>query len=830
MTSPNKKLRPATRRRAFLQFLGIGVLVPILLPGAVLSRDSGTTLNERITVGMSLTAGQVRALRVPLTVKEEAGVERVGNPVNSGVPLPKGAVKDAATLRVLDAQGKAILASIEPRARWLGDESLKWVTVHFLANVPAGGSRTYSLAISDAPLPKSALVVLKKSKTLVVVTGPAKFVIPTDRLAPFNQVFVRADAAKDFTNADALLSNPANVILVARNGESRVVPRTDEHKDEYRTDLVRIDEKPFTQTATVQSAEVEERGPGRAVVALKGTFSTPEAKSLDFTARLYFYSGSPVAEMTFSIRNRQMDSMARFVAIERLAVELPLKTAGQAAVSFGMDSKAIEAVLTDQGLRIAQTQWSTCALDKAGEGEKLDGWIRFGSSAGIFTAGTRWSWQVYPMGVAAQPNGTVELDLKSAEGERVDLYTAGAKTHFLFFHFARGRAPAPESIAAGTTKPLFAVCDPNWYCQETRVFGDLYADNPSLFQEQYRDVIARYQKQLDECLKRIVDKRPRPGWKVNEFGWLNFGSGLHDPGYVRENAHESWWDGNYYDFPHAVIVNFLRTGDLLNLTTAEEAGLHLADLDICHSFPGAPERAGSPRSGPVVGHFRNYTNGQEFMGHDSFTFYKNESLYELYYLTGERWFHEVGRMSSDFAMAFWGRGALRNVAHGIWGVLSAYQDTHAKKYLDRAQFFVDKWAKPWQDKTNGSFNDQLWMYGLQFEAYDKYFRLTGDKETARYCLKAVDAAIAEEVGNGQWKNGGAQSGICLAGYGYAYDYTGDRQYLDYGLKVLEKTTGASGDRVKTFAQQFRASPYFLKVLSVGYKPEVVLPATATQGN
>ena len=136
-------------------------------------------------------------------------------------------------------------------------------------------------------------------------------------------------------------------------------------------------------------------------------------------------------------------------------------------------------------------------------------------------------------------------------------------------------------------------------------------------------------------------------------------------------------------------------------------------------------------------------------------------------------------------------------------MLSAYQDTHAKKYLDRAQFFVDKWAKPWQDEFNGSFDDQLWMYGLQFEAYDKYFRVTGDKETARYCLKAVDAAIVEEVGDGKWKNGGARDGICLAGYGYAYDYTGNKEYLDSGLKVLEKT-GTAGDRVKTFAQQFRA--------------------------
>ena len=55
----------------------------------------------------------------------------------------------------------------------------------------------------------------------------------------------------------------------------------------------------------------------------------------------------------------------------------------------------------------------------------------------------------------------------------------------------------------------------------------------------------------------------------------------------------------------------------------------------------------------MVGHFRNYASGQNYEGHNSFTFYKNESLYELYYLTGERWYHDVGLMSSDFAMARW---------------------------------------------------------------------------------------------------------------------------------------------------------------------------------
>jgi hypothetical protein len=755
---------------------------------------------------------------VPLTVEETLGIERVGNAVNSGVPLPEGAVKDTAELRLFDAKGNTVLASIEPRARWLSDASLKWVTVHFLADLPANGSARYTLARSDAAVPPPELKIRRDDRAITVVTGPGRFVVPTDRFAPFDQIYVRTDPAKPFAEGDGLLAKASRVILVGRNGESRVVPRTGEHADEFRTERVRIDEAAFTQTPSVETVEIEEEGPGRAVVALKGTFSSPEAASLDFTARLYFFSGSPAVEMTFSVLNRQNEGMAHFVAIDRLTLELPLKTEGETGVSFGMDGKTVEHPLTHEEVGFSQTDWNWCGLNGISAGEKSEGWMRVASKAGILTAGTRWSWQVYPMGAKARPDGTLALALKSEDGEPVDLYTAGAKTHFLFLHAARGEAPAPRAIASGTSEPLFAVCDPNWYCQETRVFGDLYANNPALFQPEYRDVIARYQDRIDACLESIVAKRPRPDWHVHEFGWLNFGSGLHHHTCLRENDHESWWDSNYYDFPHAVIVNFLRTGIRLNLTTAVEAGLHLADLDICHCFPGNPDNIGSPRSGPVVGHFRNYTRGQEFMGHSSFTFYKNESLYELYYLTGERWFHEAGRMSSDFAMTHWGRGALRNVAHGIWGVLSAYQDTHAQRYLDRARFFVDEWAKPWQDEFDGSFNDQLWMYGLQFEAYDKYYRITGDVETAAYCLKAVKAVISEEVGDGQWRKGGAGSGICLAGYGYAYDYTGDGAYLDYGLKVLEATTCAEGERVKTFAQQFRASPYFLKVLTLGYTP------------
>ncbi len=771
------------------------------------------------------------ALDVPLTVRETAGVERLGHPVDSGAPLPRGAVANAEDLRLLDPAGQVVVASIVPRARWLEDRSLKWVTVHFVVpRLAADDALEYRLTLApQRRRPDSPLRVAhgEDGRTVVVETGPARFAIPMETLAPFEQVHVRADPAEAFGEADALLRAPGTVRLVARNGASRLVPR-EKPRGHFRSEVAEIDDEPFTQTAAVDAVDIEERGPGRAVVALRGSFSTPDHPSLDYTARLYFYADSALARMTLSVRNRQTDDFARFVGIERLAVETPLRgSPASATVSLGAERTADGAA----PLRLAQNAMDRSTLDSADaarlEGEQSAGWIRVAGTPGSLVAGTRWFWQTYPMGLTLSADGVVGLELKEASGERVDLYTGGAKTHFLFFHFERGAATSdPAAIAAAATDPLIAACAPDWYCQETRALGNLYSANLDLYAPRYRDLVARFQERTDGFVRRIVEARPRPGVDVDEYGWLDFGSGLHHPSYIRENAAESWWDGNYYDFPLAVLVNFLRTGDRLNLRVAEEAGLHLADLDICHSYPGHPAWVGSPRSGPVIGHFRHYTRsrGQRYMASPAFTFYKNESLYQLYYLTGERWYRDVARMSSDFAMARWGRGALRTLAHGLWGVLSAYRDTHEIAYLDRARFFVDEWGKPWQDRNQGSFQDQHWMYGLVFEAYDKYYRTTGDVETARYLVQALDALVAEF---GRPDGGtGSLPGLKLFGFGLGYEHTGDERYRQQGLVHLEQLLAPQGEgwRVKTFAQNFRSSPYFLRYLTRDYRPpEPIVP-------
>lgn len=768
----------------------------------------------QLIVGFALI-GSVIAVDVPLTIREEAGIDRVQNPVNSGVPLPRGAVMHSSELRLLDEQGALVPASIETRCRWLEDKSVKWVTVHFLANVPAHGFRQFRLVRSTALLPDSPLKVERREKQIVVVTGPAKFIIPSDRLAPFDQVYLLPNGSTGREPQRGLLAQPARIVLEGRNGQSRV--------EDGKAEIVGL-ETQFRHTARVESVRIEEDGPARAVIALEGTFSKQAAKSLDFTTRLYFYANSGLAQMTFSVRNRQLDSMARFVGIERLDVELPVHMDGGAEVSFDIDGKRVESKLEGGPLRVLQSLRNklTVTLPVGSDltGNRSGGWLELESGNGVLTLGNRWFWQTYPKGIEVHPDGTLALGIKPRQSDRIDLYTGGSKTHFLFFQFSAEGSGDGRSVAAGTQFPLVAAPTPDWYCQDTRVMGELYSSRLDLFDAKYSDLINRFQKNTDDRIRKIVNSRAREDWPtgVDEFGWLDFGSGLHHVSRSFETSAESWWDSNYYDFPHAAILNYLRTGELINLRTAEEAGLHLADIDICHSFPGNPEYAGSPRSGPVIGHFRNYTRGRLYMGHSSFTFYKNESLYELYYLTGERWYRDVGLMSSDFAMARWGKGALRNLAHGIWGVLSAYHDTHESKYLERARFFVQEWGKPWQDKFDGGFDDQQWMYGLLFEAYAKYVAVTGDRETALYLTKALDALIRE-----YWteeKGTGFLPGINVYGFGLGYEITGQEEYLRKGLIMMELLARPSleGDRVKTFAQNFRSSPYFLKFLTKDYKP------------
>ena len=112
--------------------------------------EVGLALRQTIYQGGRVAAGvnaAAAAVEVPLTVTERAGVARVGNHVNSGVPLPVGAVKDVAGLDLTSLKREEMrrlrhrmqvvfqdpYASLNPRMR-IGDSIGHALLIHGLAN------------------------------------------------------------------------------------------------------------------------------------------------------------------------------------------------------------------------------------------------------------------------------------------------------------------------------------------------------------------------------------------------------------------------------------------------------------------------------------------------------------------------------------------------------------------------------------------------------------------------------------------------------------------------------------------------------------------------
>jgi hypothetical protein len=138
-------------------------------------------------------AGERRAknpaagLPVEISVKEHGGVARPGMPVTGGVPLPRGAVQDAAELVLVDAAGGAVPCQADTVTRW-PDGSVKWVELNFQADLAPGEEARLSLGRGRPPAPEQAVRVTQGPEAVTVDTGAISFTIPTKKGAIIGEV------------------------------------------------------------------------------------------------------------------------------------------------------------------------------------------------------------------------------------------------------------------------------------------------------------------------------------------------------------------------------------------------------------------------------------------------------------------------------------------------------------------------------------------------------------------------------------------------------------------------------------------------------------------
>ena len=131
------------------------------------------------------------AERVELDVVERLGVPRIGEPITSGVPLPRGALADVTACRLL-RDGVEVPAQFRAAGLWRPDTSIQWLLVDTQADVAASATAKYVLeygpGVKAAATPQAAVRVAEDDTGYTVTTGAATFRVSKQRFSLFDEV------------------------------------------------------------------------------------------------------------------------------------------------------------------------------------------------------------------------------------------------------------------------------------------------------------------------------------------------------------------------------------------------------------------------------------------------------------------------------------------------------------------------------------------------------------------------------------------------------------------------------------------------------------------
>jgi len=579
--------------------------------------------------------------------------------------------------------------------------------------------------------------------------------------------------------------------------------------------LLRSDERIYKLSSWAGSElTVEEQTPMKVVLRRTGSHGwvNGKDKALDYVLRIIAYAGKSHVQLIYSIVNRQGERMSDFVRLDGLRLEARL-----------------------------ERPLAPSRIEQLSAQPRRAGWFQ----AGGVGFGLHWFWQLYPKAFETRGDGRVRLELFPETARPQNIYMGVAKTHEMILSF-KG-----ENLSAHLDEPLYAVAPPKWYTRDTHALGRLVESSPEAILPQYWPLVERYDRWLTDSRDAVLSKRERgyqfEGRTLDEYGMMNFGDAVHK--IITESRRPDYgvhWETGYYDFPHALFLHFFRTGDLLSLRTAIESAAHLADVDISHQDV-QPALHGAPRTGPGLNHWTRYSNG-EFTASASWAFYKNESLFDRYLLTGDLWSRDVARLSSDFGVSNNGldiQSNTRSIGHGLFALMKAYEVFGDRKYLDRIHWIVDcvqswqdgdveklrelKCGVRWDPQFRGGYSHQSWMYGIALEAVAQASWTFRRPEMPGYLRRAADWIFANpkewDPQRRMFLNAPVHSVMLTPGLAYIAETSGEKKYRDVAMESFRRQTEAAQvtDRLKLFGQLFRNSQRFPWYLSV--EPGLVRPVT-----
>lgn len=676
---------------------------------------------------MSIQAAE--SFNIRLTVEERLGVGRLNEPVTSGVPLPMGVLKDVSRLVLLDSNGKPVPAQFGVATRWWEDGSVKWVHVDFPASVPAGGIATFTLGVGEAAKPATPLVTRKTAAGYEVITGPLRFTVKEKGFNLFDEVWLNGKPL--------IASHKDGILLKAADG----------------------DYSPGWFPGTTIS--VEEQGPMKLVLLVAGQNVKADGTgyAMDYKCRIYAYANCPTVRVVYTVENRR-GKWSEHVDLADWRIDIPTALGKRGPALFGMGKTPVPAPLDgpDVSARVEVLATDLCRLQTGSvtsesnphkEDSPWLGTLSLAGENGGVLVGVKNFWQMWAKYLAADGTGGMTVGLWTdrvrdkgittfvdKEG-RAQFFAGVGRTHEIFFHFHDGKSADPIAALAPVREPLFARCEPAWYCQGTKVFGDLSEASPDVYRPEWRDKVAALNKWAEQSvttpLQRWRTVKAGVNGAVDSYGMLNYGDGVeeHNDGLEPEKIH---WEGGYYDYMHSIHLNFARTGDLKYLWLANDMSRHNEEVHHTHhdQYPGRS------RYCPSYAHI--IMDGGSYYASGTFNHWKNLSIFERWYLLGDHRAREAGMETLKFALSLGNDGIdfgqPRSLCHGILGMWAGYEATGDKKYLEAMGRFakavaarIDKGVK---------MGSGGWQRGMALQGLCWYVEKTGDESVVPAIITAMD--------------------------------------------------------------------------------------------
>ena len=633
-----------------------------------------------------LGASAAAALEVELTVANGEPVARKPGTVTSGIPFPKGTLKDVATLSA-SLGGQTVPAQFTPIARW-DDGSVRWALLDCQVEVPPLGKAQLIIRDDGQNRPPATPVqIADNPDALKLTTGPLELVVDKKKANLLSSLKVDGKG----------LLTPSGRGLVLHAEDGKEVPA-----------------RPPSQVT------LEQAGPLKAIVCLRGKFPGVHNGLLAYTARITAFAGQRFIKLHVWLENDgargyggkedKEPANLEWLLFQGMAVELNLPKVPQpaggswAAACAGVEAQGSLKVLqyclpSRDPARAKRTpphgSWHTwddleytiTSGDKElKKGHHTDGVVAIKGGEGTLTAAIRAFWQNYekaieldgnalrlwlwPLGFQWPRHGTPTdymsvYDRNLISRVRKGLYNLPGGTHKgheIILDFS-GRPP--REAAVELSAPLFALASATYYAATGAVpwlFAppDVRTGNPEC--DAKLDSWMRMTRSVadPESPTSLFRARQQVPDKGNLFwlGWMDFGD-IAVPGRGPCSLH--------YDWPGILLLNVLRTGDVRFLQLATDMVRHRVDVDQHWSDRELPEHRGL------------MLRDQNFADHHGYRLYRPPDVTSnwlagvvfYYMLTGEPKALECARRNAEALVGAWERIAATKPWAGPQGNMAA---------------------------------------------------------------------------------------------------------------------------------------------------------------